>query len=413
MSENPILKPKDYFFGDHLTSALTQIYRTPMTVITAPYGYGKEIAVSYYTRTVDAVTLWINVPEDAGDGYFWEVFRGVFSEMNAEIDFSAAFLCQELPRNHVMMNDFIDALRSVLSSHNRETAVVINNFQLLPNMNAVYQFLRNIAACFLPNFHIVLLSTHFLPVSASDSMNGTVKRIGKSLFCLDEEGVRRFFGSYGIDLSEDDIKQAAAFGEGCLSVLSELAIVALERKQFDDTVISEARQRMGAYVKESAWLDLPEVARRFLTIMSVTDEFTAEQAKYICMFSGAGIDLDAMLKLLAGRHILDVNENGSYRMHNLLLALAKEEARKLPPAVVRKLVLRTMLEDGMGEEMTDAPNAAAQLTAREWEVLPLLREGKKNSEIAQCLYISENTVKSLLKSIYKKLGVHGRKELTE
>jgi ATP/maltotriose-dependent transcriptional regulator MalT len=412
MLERPALKPKEYFFGDHLTNALAHIYRTPMTVITAPYGYGKDVAVSCYMRAADAATLWFNVPEDAGNGYFWETFRRVFSGANAGADFPPAFICPALPRDYAEMNEFAEALRFALSRQNRNIAVVIDNFQILPNLEAVYRFLRHIAACFLSNFHIVLLSTYYLPVSANDILNGTVKRIGKPMFCLDEEGIRRLFESYGIDLQEEHVAQAADFSEGWLSALSELILTVLERNRFDNAVIDEAKRRMTVNLRDSVWMDLPEVARRFLTIMSVTHEFTLEQAKYICAFSGAGIDADAMLKLLDGRHIIDANEDGSYRTHNLLLALAREEARKLPPAM-RKSALRALLEADISGGVAGYPNAAAHLTAREWEVLPLLRAGKKNSEIAQCLYISENTVKSLLKSIYKKLGVHSRKELAE
>lgn len=48
------------------------------------------------------------------------------------------------------------------------------------------------------------------------------------------------------------------------------------------------------------------------------------------------------------------------------------------------------------------------LTNREWEVLQLLAEGKKNKEIAKQLSITENTVEHHLKNIYIKLGVDNR-----
>ena len=50
------------------------------------------------------------------------------------------------------------------------------------------------------------------------------------------------------------------------------------------------------------------------------------------------------------------------------------------------------------------------ISERELEVLQLLADGRTNKEIAQALYISINTVKSHLKSIYGKLGVNNRRE---
>jgi DNA-binding CsgD family transcriptional regulator len=51
------------------------------------------------------------------------------------------------------------------------------------------------------------------------------------------------------------------------------------------------------------------------------------------------------------------------------------------------------------------------LTLRETEVLRELEEGYTNREIAQCLFISEATVKAHLRHIYEKFGVRTRAEL--
>ena len=48
------------------------------------------------------------------------------------------------------------------------------------------------------------------------------------------------------------------------------------------------------------------------------------------------------------------------------------------------------------------------LTAREREVLELLAQGLTNKEIATELFITTNTVKRHLKSIFEKLDVHTR-----
>lgn len=53
----------------------------------------------------------------------------------------------------------------------------------------------------------------------------------------------------------------------------------------------------------------------------------------------------------------------------------------------------------------------AKLTKREKEVIDLLMEGKFNREIASALQISENTVESHLKSIFRKLKVRSRVEV--
>jgi DNA-binding NarL/FixJ family response regulator len=58
------------------------------------------------------------------------------------------------------------------------------------------------------------------------------------------------------------------------------------------------------------------------------------------------------------------------------------------------------------KEVEDTPSA--ELTPREWEILALAANGYHNKEIAARLFISENTVKTHLHTIYKKLGVTSR-----
>ena len=52
-----------------------------------------------------------------------------------------------------------------------------------------------------------------------------------------------------------------------------------------------------------------------------------------------------------------------------------------------------------------------QLTPTEFQVLKLIGQGKSNDDIANILFISKNTVRSHIKSIYAKLDTHSRLQL--
>ena len=60
-----------------------------------------------------------------------------------------------------------------------------------------------------------------------------------------------------------------------------------------------------------------------------------------------------------------------------------------------------------------APVAAAPLSAREQEVLKLILAGRDVPYMADALYLSKNTVRTHVKSIYAKFGVHSRQELID
>lgn len=56
----------------------------------------------------------------------------------------------------------------------------------------------------------------------------------------------------------------------------------------------------------------------------------------------------------------------------------------------------------------DWPGRRDGLTDRESEILALITQGKSNAEAANLTYLSPNTIKSHIRSIYRKIGVHSR-----
>lgn len=69
--------------------------------------------------------------------------------------------------------------------------------------------------------------------------------------------------------------------------------------------------------------------------------------------------------------------------------------RFLPPAIASRLADRMI---------------RPSLTPRELDVLRLVSRGRSNKEIASAMFITEETVKSHMKGLFHKLGVHDRAE---
>lgn len=79
------------------------------------------------------------------------------------------------------------------------------------------------------------------------------------------------------------------------------------------------------------------------------------------------------------------------------------------PAAVRQLVERTVIHRTPAQDGS-ATGGAALLSDKELAVLTELSEGLTNREIAQRLWLSEQTVKFHLRNIYRKLGLKSRTE---
>jgi len=58
----------------------------------------------------------------------------------------------------------------------------------------------------------------------------------------------------------------------------------------------------------------------------------------------------------------------------------------------------------------DGPDAIMLLSAKEWQILKLVAEGKTNKEISAAQFIEVSTVKTHLNNIYGKLSVSNRNE---
>jgi DNA-binding NarL/FixJ family response regulator len=75
-------------------------------------------------------------------------------------------------------------------------------------------------------------------------------------------------------------------------------------------------------------------------------------------------------------------------------------------------VISDVFQEGKPHKISSEAVKIARLTARELEIIALLGEGRKNRQIGEQLGISEATVRHHLTSVFEKLEVEDRFELT-
>lgn len=74
------------------------------------------------------------------------------------------------------------------------------------------------------------------------------------------------------------------------------------------------------------------------------------------------------------------------------------------------MVVSQAPEDDAPISAGDWPGRALGLSARESEVLALIAQGLSNQEVASRAYLSINSVKTYIRSAYRKIGVQRRSQ---
>lgn len=92
---------------------------------------------------------------------------------------------------------------------------------------------------------------------------------------------------------------------------------------------------------------------------------------------------------------------------------AREEAELASLEELRRLVASYRVNEASLEEQCARVARTYDLTRKEEAILNLLLGGKTRTEIAQELYVSDNTVKTHIRNLYKKMGVSGKAELVQ
>jgi len=139
--------------------------------------------------------------------------------------------------------------------------------------------------------------------------------------------------------------------------------------------------------------------------LSVLRTIHAEKLQTRVVLLTATLDEDEVLEAMKnGVSGLVLKESAAVGLVQTVRRVQRGE-RALEPSMVSRALDRL-------SQREEAKKIAEVLSKRETEIVKMVAAGLRNKEIAVKLSIGEGTVKTHLHTIYEKLGVHGRVELT-
>jgi DNA-binding NarL/FixJ family response regulator len=142
-------------------------------------------------------------------------------------------------------------------------------------------------------------------------------------------------------------------------------------------------------------LKMPEMSGAEAT-MTIKRDFPSVGVVILSMF---GDDVHIRQAISAGADSYLLKDNSADELVKCIKDVHRGESF-ITSDVARKILNSEPTEKASGPSKT--------LTVREKEVLVLLARGRSNTQIAESLYISENTVRNHISNIYEKLDCNSR-----
>ena len=170
-----------------------------------------------------------------------------------------------------------------------------------------------------------------------------------------------------------------------VDILNDLILIAWEQNRMHSvihlkTCLSRELQKID---------QADEAVRVLISALNI-----AEPQNYLRIFIDAGPEIKPLLKIIAAEDKLNTETIASPSQHYIQRILKSIELDSQKTLHLKDL----------------QPSKKALVTERELQVIRLLAEGLSYIEIADRMYISINTLKTYIKSIYGKLDIHNKVE---
>ena len=284
-----------------------KVFNFPLTVVTAPMGYGKTTAVKHLLSHIHAHIIEITLSENQiSEECLWEVLvRSIF-----EFDkhFAKKLSCIGLPRNSQQIWDIIEEVKKITLEV--PVVIVIDDFHLLNSLEMdrviqmiVYQNIKRLHILLIgrkqPNFDILEMQVKNLCYP-----------IGQFELMLNPEDIDEYFKIYGYKLSEEEAYRVYQNTEGWISAIY---LIMLEYKE---TQKIEGTRPVSKLIESLIYNKYDESMKGFLLKLSIMREFNFTQALYVTQEEKAGEYLKCLEETNA--FVIYDGISDAYKIHKIM-----------------------------------------------------------------------------------------------
>lgn len=293
---------------------LESIMNYPLTIVTAPMGYGKSTAVRDYLSINKLKYAWIPLNEASKNtDYFWSILTKYIRDINEKLGFIVDGL--GFPQDSMQIGRLTDAVMSCFQDSN--FILVFDDYQFAET-DMINKLLVALAKCEIPNFHLVIISRHILKIDMTELIvKNLVYFIDKSTLRFNDTDVRRYFAAMSMPVKKEQIIGIQKMADGWA------AAIYLIYRGLREGMLPEKITAVQNLLK-TLYDCYDDETKKSLCALSVTDDFTVEMAVYSTGIESIKETIDRLYRENAFIR-LDV-KTGTYTIHNVFRSFLRNES---------------------------------------------------------------------------------------
>jgi LuxR family maltose regulon positive regulatory protein len=372
----------DHLHRQHLLDRLNKRLHRPLTLVSAPAGYGKSTLVSCWLASCDTPSVWVSLDENDNDPgvflfYFFAALQSIFPGVGREIQ--ALLKGADLPPTAVLGRMLISNLDQI----NKEFICVLDDFHLI-RKKAVHDLLAELLAHPLSSMHLVVVTRRDPSLQLSElRARGQMTEIRVEELRFSTAETAAFFQQVmGMQV---DVRTAAAIEEKTEGWVTGLRLAALSMRQRPDLDrimenLPDDNRYIMDYIAGEVISQQPRDIQEYLMTTSILNRFCAPLCEAVCPS-----DVETGVCVMTGQKFLESlqqanlflipldNQQKWFRYHHLFQQLLQRqlELRLGPDKVVElhQTAAKWLADNGLIEEAlhhhlsADDLPAAAQLIA--------------------------------------------------
>jgi LuxR family maltose regulon positive regulatory protein len=317
MSER--MKHDDVFrFGETLINCMNNICKTPITLMSAPVGYGKTTALREFFMRTNTNYRIISLGGDCAINTFWDSLRETLLHCADGAGNTAA---ARIPENFPMGTDAVsEALASISWLVFPQKAVVIfDDFHNMAFPDA-FAFLCAIARLGIPNLHLVVSSRRDISGANDILLAGCANMITTKAFILSENDISKIFAAHGIEISPKQARALYKYTEGWPALIHNILVSVTLAGNLDRPSISAFESDIILLLTEAVYHPLPDDCKELLLRLCGEEHFTEGQAAFVYEPEAGWRSVRGVLDKISrfSAFVLKDSANGAaeYKVHN-------------------------------------------------------------------------------------------------